>query len=137
MNMVQIFGLITEEFTTNESHIGKKVPPILHVDGRISFDFSFFLSNLPNIDLVFLFQYHELLSWFQYIPRNMFPLDFTSLIPIWFKLVYRKIIKRDMITLDTYLNIFHKIENTETHCIHTKYINIIRSKITLFPTRIV
>ena len=56
--MVHIFAVITEEISTNDSHRGKKVSPILHVDGRIRFAFSSFLSKVSNIDLVLIFKYY-------------------------------------------------------------------------------
>ena len=40
MYIVQVFVVITEDSTTNESHRDKIFPPILNVDGRISFAFS-------------------------------------------------------------------------------------------------
>ena len=53
MNMVQIFGVITEDFTINDSKRGTKVPPIMRFDGRIYFavsSFSFkFVQYLPGI----------------------------------------------------------------------------------------
>ena len=72
MNMVQIFGVITEEFTTNDSHRGKNVPPILHIDSRIYFALSIFLSNLTNISLLFVCKDYHLLSFFKYISRKLF-----------------------------------------------------------------
>ena len=37
MNMVQIFGVVTEYFTSNDIHRSKYVSPILHFGGMISF----------------------------------------------------------------------------------------------------
>ena len=42
MNMVQIFGVINENFTSNDIHRSKNISPILHVDSRISFALSSF-----------------------------------------------------------------------------------------------
>ena len=83
--MIQIFGVITEYSTTNDSHRGKTVTPILHIDVNISCAFSSFSFYFSNDDLVFLCQYHQLLSWFQYIRSKHSLLNLSSLTPIFFK----------------------------------------------------
>ena len=62
MNMVQIFLVITEDFTSNDSHRSKNVSPIMHVDGRISFDFSSFSFKFGQYFSAIFCKYCHLLS---------------------------------------------------------------------------
>ena len=110
MYMIQIFVVITEESTTNDIHRGKNISPqfcMLMV--VFLFPSQVFLSKFSNVYLLLLFQYHSLLSWFQYIPRLLFLLDLPSLTPIFLSTCiqenHQKTLYMDVVILDTYLNI--------------------------------
>ena len=79
--MVLVFVMITEESTNNDSHRDKKqFPQFCMLVVVFLLPSQDFLSKFSNIDFVLIFQYYQLLSWFQYIPRQIFRLDLPSII---------------------------------------------------------
>ena len=108
MHMVQIFWVITVEFTTNDSHRSKNSFPNSAFWWYYFYCCLLFFSKLYNIYLFILFHYHHLLSWIKYILIQMFLVELTSRTPIIKKLTclqdhHKRTINMDVVTPDTYL----------------------------------
>ena len=97
MNMVETFGVITEEFTINDSHTVTKVSPIMHVDGRISFAFSIFFwecietrITIDDIDKGIPSQYWNILKKKLEKAKEILPstcIIGETILPLWLSLV--------------------------------------------------
>ena len=82
INMIRILGVITAEFSSNDSYRHKKVFPNLHCDG-------IFFSSYKAVFQLFTNVY--LLKLFQYSPRNKIQLHLPILTPI-FTLTFLSIV---------------------------------------------
>ena len=93
----------------------KHITPILHFDGIIYFAT---VNFCPNVDQYFF-------VFFQYFPEKMFWLDLPSLTPIillrlFLQVNSQKTPNMDVVRLDTYLTIDHKIDDINTYHIHNQ-----------------
>ena len=116
MDMVHIFGVITEEFTSIESHRSKTCFLNSTFWRYFSFPVVSFCFNVNQYLFVTLFPIHT------YKNISAWPAKYNT----YFSLIFvfqdnpQKTPNMDVIIIDTYLNIHHKLEDTETHHTHNQ-----------------
>ena len=94
----------------------KTVSPILNVDGSIYF---------PAVIFSFKVDQYFFVIYFQYFPRKNVSAWYAKsiihfLLQTCIQVNPQKTPYMDVVTLDTYLTFYHKIDDTETHHIHNQ-----------------